>query len=82
MSHRRKHVSQALLQDASPEVLAGQRILRVCEHRGSNILEVCVRWQGPAARPHSFTDSVGDDCPSCTPGGGRPGTADACAHAQ
>ena len=43
MSHRRKHVSQALLQDASPEVLAGQRILRVCEHRGSNMLEVCVR---------------------------------------
>ena len=53
MSHRRKHVSQALLQDASPEVLAGQRILRVCEHRGSNILEVrvCVSLGLPVRSP-------------------------------
>jgi hypothetical protein len=51
MSHRRKHVSQALLQDASPQVLTGQRILRVCEHRGSNILEVRPCLQRPALLP-------------------------------
>ena len=39
MSHRRKHVSQAL-GDSCPELQEGQRVLRVCGPRGSNILEV------------------------------------------
>ena len=39
MSHRRKHVLQAVMSDACPELAEGQRILRVCGPRGSNILE-------------------------------------------
>ena len=37
MSHRRKHVLQEV--DACPSVGPGQRVLRVCGPRGSNILE-------------------------------------------
>ncbi len=38
MSHRRKHVLQSVT-DACPAVTEGQRVLRVCGPRGSNILE-------------------------------------------
>lgn len=39
MSHRRKHVLQAV-EEACPTVGPGQRLLRVCSPRGSNVLEV------------------------------------------
>jgi hypothetical protein len=45
MSHRRKHVSQSLLQTGCPELGPGQQVLRVVEHRGSNILEARARVQ-------------------------------------
>jgi len=53
MSHRRKHVSQAL-SERCPELGEGQCILRVCGPRGSNLLEAR-RLQLPprAARAHS-----------------------------
>ena len=38
MSHRRKHVLQSVA-EACPTVGEGQRVLRVCGPRGSNILE-------------------------------------------
>ena len=51
MSHRRKHVLQSVA-DECPTIDAGQRLLRVCGPRGSNILEVraAVR-HAPAAAP-------------------------------
>ena len=39
MSHRRKHVLQSVA-DECPTIAPGQRLLRVCGPRGSNILEV------------------------------------------
>jgi hypothetical protein len=42
MSHRRKHVLQSV-SDACPVVAEGQRVLRVCGPRGSNILEARAR---------------------------------------
>lgn len=55
MSHRRKHVLQSVA-DECPSIDAGQRLLRVCGPRGSNILEVRARALGaPAAAPLTLT---------------------------